>query len=197
VTGLVDDEAMKSEGVMTSHAPGQTPAGSQPDVAGAAAAVTVRSLQPEDVDAVVDLSVRAWEPVFESFRQLLGPRLYARFYPDWRTQQASDVRAAIGKNITSVAVADGRVAGFVNVIIDNDEASGEIYMIAVDPNFQRRGIASMLTNWALDEMRGHGATVATVGTGADPGHAPARRTYEAAGFTPWPQVLYVQMLHED
>jgi GNAT superfamily N-acetyltransferase len=60
-------------------------------------------------------------------------------------------------------------------------------MIAVDPSFQRRGVAAALTNWALDAMRVVGATLATVGTGGDPGHAPARHTYESAGFTPWPR----------
>jgi ribosomal protein S18 acetylase RimI-like enzyme len=70
-------------------------------------------------------------------------------------------------------------------------------MIAVDPTYQRRGVAGTLTDLALDEMRARGLTLATVGTGADPGHAPARRTYEAAGFTPWPSVLYVRMLDDD
>jgi ribosomal protein S18 acetylase RimI-like enzyme len=154
----------------------------------------VRVLAAEDVDAVVGLSLRAWEPVFASFRELLGARLFGRFYPDWTAQQASDVRAALDRNETWVAVDEDVVAGFVNVIFDVAESSGEIYMIAVDPAFQRRGIASALTDFSLAEMRRRGLTLATVATGADPGHAPARRTYEAAGFTPWPQVLYVRML---
>lgn len=157
-------------------------------------AVAIRSLAPDDVDPVVELSLRAWEPVFASFRDVLGPRLFERFYPDWRADQAAAVRDAIGANTTSVAVIDRLVAGFVNVIIKPDEATGEIYMIAVDPDHQRRGVASALTSWALEEMRRGGATLATVGTGGDPGHAPARRTYEAAGFTPWPHVTYVKLL---
>jgi len=46
-------------------------------------------------------------------------------------------------------------------------------------------------------MRSHGVTLATVATGADPGHGPARRTYESAGFMPWPNMLYVQLLDAD
>ena len=46
-------------------------------------------------------------------------------------------------------------------------------------------------------MRNHGITLATVATGAEPGHAPARRTYESTGFTPWPNVLYVQHLDSE
>ena len=113
-------------------------------------AVAIRALSPDDIDLVVELSVRAWQPVFDSFRELLGPRLFERFYPDWRADQATSVRDAIGANTTSVAVVDGTVAGFVNVIIKPDEASGEIYMIAVDPARQRHGVGIALTNHATD-----------------------------------------------
>ena len=55
-------------------------------------------------------------------------------------------------------------------------------MIAVDPSYQRRGIAAALTDFALRWMKDAGMTVAMVETGGDVGHAPARRTYEKAGF---------------
>jgi ribosomal protein S18 acetylase RimI-like enzyme len=83
------------------------------------------------------------------------------------------------------------------VIFSVGDASAEIHMIAVDPAFQRRGIASALTGHALSEMRRRGITLATVATGGDPGHAPARRTYEKAGFTSFPQVLYSRVLAPD
>ena len=35
-----------------------------------------------------------------------------------------------------------------------------------------------------------GMTTVMVETGGDPGHAPARATYEAAGFRPLPTVKY-------
>ena len=43
-------------------------------------------------------------------------------------------------------------------------------------------------------MREHGAVLAVIGTGGDPGHAPARAAYEKAGFRPFPQVRYYRML---
>jgi hypothetical protein len=43
-------------------------------------------------------------------------------------------------------------------------------------------------------MEEHGRTVALVSTGGDPGHAPARRTYERAGFTGLPIVNYFRTL---
>jgi GNAT superfamily N-acetyltransferase len=67
-------------------------------------------------------------------------------------------------------------------------------MIAVDPGFQRQGIAGELSDFGLDEMRRRGMTLATVSTGGDPGHGPARETYEKAGFVPFPQVIYSKII---
>jgi hypothetical protein len=43
-------------------------------------------------------------------------------------------------------------------------------------------------------MRARGLSLAIVATGGDPGHAPARATYEKAGFTGCPQVWYAKVL---
>lgn len=154
---------------------------------------TIRRFAASDVDVIVDLSLWAWAPVFASFKAVLGDDLYARVHPDWRRDQAASVRLALDDNETWVAESDERVAGFVNVIFNADQ-SAEIHMIAVDPAAQRHGIASLLTEFALDEMRARGIDLAIVATGGDPGHAPARATYERAGFTPCPQVWYSKLL---
>jgi GNAT superfamily N-acetyltransferase len=78
--------------------------------------------------------------------------------------------------------------------LTDGERVGEIYMIAVDPSHQRAGVGSLLTTHALDWMKGEGMRLAMVETGGDPGHAPARRTYERAGFTPLPLVRYFREL---
>jgi ribosomal protein S18 acetylase RimI-like enzyme len=156
--------------------------------------IDIRPFEQADHEAVVALSLRAWEPVFASFRAVLGDALYERVHPDWERDQAASVADALARHETWVALVDGGIAGFVNVTFDLDERSGEIYMIAVDPAGQRRGIASLLTEFALDEMRARGLDLAIVATGGDPGHAPARRTYEKAGFTPCPQVWYSKLL---
>jgi GNAT superfamily N-acetyltransferase len=63
-------------------------------------------------------------------------------------------------------------------------------MLAVDPGHQHRGLGTALTAFAIERIRAAGAPVAMVGTGADPGHAPARRTYEKAGFSLVPMARY-------
>jgi ribosomal protein S18 acetylase RimI-like enzyme len=157
-------------------------------------AVEIRPAATEDADAIVELSLLAWAPVFASFDEVLGHDLYNRVHPNWRVDQAASVRAALADHDSWVAVGDGQVLGFVTVIFDDAERSGEIYMIAVDPSAQRRGIATALTEFALDEMRARGIDLAIVATGGDPGHAPARATYEKLGFTGCPQVWYAQRL---
>jgi ribosomal protein S18 acetylase RimI-like enzyme len=78
--------------------------------------------------------------------------------------------------------------------INRETQSGEIYMLAVDPDYQQRGIGHALVSFAVDRITELGIPLAEIGTGGDPGHAPARRLYERAGFTPVPLVRYFKAL---
>jgi GNAT superfamily N-acetyltransferase len=71
---------------------------------------------------------------------------------------------------------------------------GEIYMIAVDPGAQGQGLGTALTTVAIDWLRKSGMRVAMIETGGDRGHAPARRLYEKAGYTPLPGVRFFKSL---
>ena len=55
---------------------------------------------------------------------------------------------------------------------------GVIDIIGVDPDYQRRGVSSRLTEFATEHMRSRGMDIAVIETGGDPGHAPARAAYE-------------------
>ena len=160
---------------------------------------SIRRLTDADLEAVVDLSLRAWAPVFDSMRAALGEAVWRRLYPDWRSMQARGVEQ-VCRSATHASVADdgGRPVGFV-AAVHHDEShdepcSGEIEMIAVDPDHQRRGIADQLIAHAVDGMRRAGLRLAVVATGGDPGHAPARAAYEKAGFTGLPLVRYYRAL---
>jgi ribosomal protein S18 acetylase RimI-like enzyme len=155
----------------------------------------IRPLVPADVAAVIQLSLRAWAPVHESMAEVLGGAINALVYPDWAAQQADDVRAICQDATADVWIAEsgGRPAGFVAIRIGPD-GTGEIDMIAVDPPAQGQGIGTALTQFAMRVMRDSGVRLAVVATGGDPGHAPARRTYEKAGFTALPLVRYYARL---
>jgi len=158
--------------------------------------VRIRSFEAVDRGAVVGLSLRAWAPVHVSIREALGADINDALQPDWRARQQADVEAVLAAPQTNVWVAheDGAVVGFVAVRIHDDRRIGEIDMLAVDPAHQRVGVGTALTVYALEWIRSSGVAVAMVGTGADPGHAPARRTYEKAGMQVVPMARYFKKL---
>lgn len=154
-------------------------------------------LDKDRLDAVVALSLRAWAPVFVSIEQTMHPDLYRRSYPDgWEASQAQAVRDVCVSPECEVYVANDGAAmlGFVAIKLDETSRLGEMYMIAVDPQYQGGGVGSELTEFAVNRMREAGMEVAMVETGADPGHEPARRTYSRAGFQPWPAVKFFKYL---
>ena len=159
--------------------------------------VVIRPIHDGDVEPIVALSLRAWEPVFRSIHDTVGARIFAYFYgDDWRTHQANDVRRACSAYQVSVAEADGRVVGFTAVDLKAESVEGEIYMVAVDPDAQGAGVGTQLTLAAVEQLREAGKRAVVVGTGGDPGHAAARATYHKAGFTPLPSEFFYLLLDD-
>jgi ribosomal protein S18 acetylase RimI-like enzyme len=157
----------------------------------------IRPYTPEDLDPLLDLSILAWEPVFQSFEQVLGPQIYPILYPDWRKSQregVAEICKDTDKYTTLVAESDGIVAGFLSYILTEEDKTGEVYLLAVHPNYQNQEIGTDLNLAALQEMKAAGMKLAVVGTGGEEGHAPARRSYEKAGYTPLPLVRYYKDL---
>jgi ribosomal protein S18 acetylase RimI-like enzyme len=158
--------------------------------------ITVRESNPEDEDRIVEIALRAWEPIDQSFRRMLGADLFAILHPDWRREKERQIRSAFADDHGAFAVAelDGRVVGFVSFYAKRSGV-GEIGHNAVDPAFQSRGIATRLYAHALDRLRDAGMTHAEVRTGLDPAHGPARRAYRKAGFDrERPTVTYYRQL---
>ena len=59
------------------------------------AAVEIRPYEELDLDAIVEFSLRAWQPVFESLRQVLGDAIFVRLHqPEWTAVQAEAVRSS-------------------------------------------------------------------------------------------------------
>jgi ribosomal protein S18 acetylase RimI-like enzyme len=157
----------------------------------------IRPFDDRDAEAVVDLSLRAWAPVFASLEQVLGSEIFRRMHPDWREDQQRAVEdvCAEKKERVWVAEVDGTAVGFVAIELHHPERSmGEISMLAVDPDHQGGGIGTALTEFALERLEDAGMKVAMVETGGDPGHAAARRTYEKAGYVLLPIARYFKNL---
>lgn len=89
-----------------------------------------------------------------------------------------------------VAIDNDSTVGFVAVKLHPEDTMGEIYMVAVEPDFQGKGIGSALIEYALNWMKSAGMSIAMVETAGDSGHATARHTYEKAGFELFPVARY-------
>lgn len=156
----------------------------------------LRPFDDADADQIVALALRAWAPVHASMADVLGEKINALVYSDWAASQEEDVREACADPDISVTVAidGGVIVGFVSVRVHTSARTGEMGMIAVDPVAQRQGIGRGLAEHALAQMRAQGCVVATVATGGEEGHAPARALYERMLFTPLPLVRYYRKL---
>jgi ribosomal protein S18 acetylase RimI-like enzyme len=157
----------------------------------------IRPFHQDDMDAIVELSLLAWEPVFSSFEAILGPNIYPILYPDWNESQAEGVeKYCMDHEVSNVLVAgiNGQVVGFIAYQNNESDNTGEVMLLAVHPEFQDRGIGTKLNLVALEKMKASGMVMAVVGTGGDPAHAPARRSYEKAGYTGLPLVRYYKDL---
>ena len=159
--------------------------------------LNIRLYRDDDLDAIVQLSLLAWEPVFHSLEHVLGHGIFALLWPDWRDGQAKGVTSACKdqeKYTTLVAEVDGVVAGFLAYTLKHEEQTGYVDLLAVHPDYQHRGVGTALNNAALEQIRESRMKLAVVETGGDPGHAPARRAYEKAGYTLLPIARYFKDL---
>ncbi len=157
----------------------------------------LRLATPEDLEGIVGLSLLAWAPVFRSFEAALGTAIFGLIYPEWPRQQREVVERICTDSAHAtvwVADVDATVAGFIAYTMNIRDRTGEVELLAVHPAYQNRGVGAALNNLALERMAASGMTLAVVGTGGDPGHAAARRSYEKAGYTALPLVRYYKDL---
>jgi GNAT superfamily N-acetyltransferase len=149
------------------------------------ASVTIRDAAPDDLPGLQAVRSAAFAPVFAGFRAAVGAEVAAVALAGAEEAQAAllDALAAPGSDWRLlVAEADGGVRGFTCLTTDRDRGLGEVGLTAVAPAWQRRGVGRALVAAALDALASEGMRAATVGTGGDAAHAPARRLYASLGF---------------
>lgn len=141
--------------------------------------------RPEDAPCLQAIRRAAFAPVFASFRAILGEEIYE--LAQRRDDEAQDgllsSLLAPDSGWTVYAARSGdEVVGFVAVRLDRVTHVGEIGLNAVAPAHAGKGVGTAMYEFAAAHMKQAGMKVATVGTGGDPSHAPARRAYVKAGF---------------
>ena len=149
------------------------------------------------IDDVLSLSMLAWDPVFPLMQEEIPDYVYSAFYPDgWQQRQRTDIAAVCEDDETRVWVSldEGVVSGFVGIRVHDEDSMGEIYVIAVHPDYQRQGICDALLSFAFDWLKKQELAMVMVETGGDQGHAAARAAYEKAGFERYPVARYFRKL---
>lgn len=145
----------------------------------------IRACAPADLPALHTIRAAAFAPVFASFRSIVGPEIAALGLVTAEQEQA-DLLDAIAKpdsgHVIALAEIAGAPAGFVSWKTDPATKIGEITLNAVHPDHGGQGMGTALYQHALAALKAAGIQLATVGTGGDPSHAPARRAYAKVGF---------------
>ena len=138
-------------------------------------AITVRSLEPDDLDAVVAIDEKLTGHLRKDF---------------WRTR--FDIAALRPPWMSAVAELDGRLAGFLFGWVGESEfgiagATGWIDLIGVDPAYRGHGVAHALLERFIrggQELR----AIGKVATLIDLGQADIREFFVGAGFRTGPMV---------
>ncbi len=146
----------------------------------------IRPFAPDDLTSLHAVRTAAFAPVFASFRAIVGPEIAALGLATAEAEQGALLDAIArpdSGHVIAVAEAAGAIVGFVSWKCDAASKIGESTLNAVHPDQGGQGIGTALYTHALAALNSAGMALATVGTGGDPSHAPARRAYEKVGFS--------------
>jgi ribosomal protein S18 acetylase RimI-like enzyme len=161
------------------------------------ASLNIRAFEAADLPAMQQVRQAAFKPVFQSFRDIVGEEIYSIALADSDAEQAQlleSICQAKSKDQVFVVEIDQRIVGFVSLSFDAEKRIGEIGLNGVHPDHAGKGIGTRMYEFAMARMKKSGMAVATVGTGGDPSHLPARRAYEKAGFGPSIPSVYMYKL---
>ncbi|MEM8615532.1 MAG: GNAT family N-acetyltransferase [Pseudomonadota bacterium] len=115
--------------------------------------IQIRNYVGSDFEKAIDITERAWAPVFPLMQEDIPKYVYTSFYPEgWKKRQLQEVEAVCSDGETDVWVAegDGRVLGYLGLRTHPEDSMGEIYIIAVDPSAQQRGVGKALMEFAFE-----------------------------------------------
>jgi ribosomal protein S18 acetylase RimI-like enzyme len=146
--------------------------------------LTIGPVKPYEMDTVCGIAKVAWEPIHDHMVRSLGGDLHEVLSPSWKDAKAGQIRKQFEDRPEWVLVVrdEADVVAFVTFAIDVEKSVGTIRNNAVGTDYQGRGIGTAMYQHVLGLFREACLKYASVTTGLDPGHAPARKAYEKAGF---------------
>ncbi len=149
--------------------------------------LSIRKFEPGDLGRLHEIREAAYKPVFRSFRNILGDEIAPTALASAESEQSDYLDKICGSDSDHevyVVELQSKIVAFCALTLNNETKLGEIDLNAVHPDHQGGGIGAWMYSFALERMKEAGMVAATVGTGGDPSHAPARRAYEKVGFGP-------------
>lgn len=136
-----------------------------------------RAFRPDDVDRIIEINGRAFAS---------HPEQGAMDRADFERRTSSDWFDPAG---LFVLVVDDVIVGFHWTKVE--DGVGEVYVVAVDPDFQGRGLGEVLTMRGLRHLYEQGLPVVDLYVEGD--NAPALKVYKKLGFKEHAKdVLYVR-----
>lgn len=152
------------------------------------ATVAVRRAGEDDVAAIAEIRVRAWQAAYRG----IVPQGYLdtlRPEADADRRRARWAERAAGGSQDYLGELAGRPAGWLSIGPYRDDEvppprpdCGEIYALYVHPVHWRAGVGGVLLRHAVAELAAAGRTPVVLWVLTD--NAPARRFYQRAGFAP-------------
>lgn len=145
--------------------------------------MNMREYRSEDLDAIMEIANKAWQPIRKMSREALGDKISDLFNPQGDAlSKGLQVKAQIesGKYGIAICEHENQVIGFIT--FHDDGVVGEICNNAAQPPEGVRGVGQCMYKYVLEIFRQKKLKVVKVTTGLDWAHAPARKAYERAGF---------------
>ena len=146
----------------------------------------LRHAAAADLPHIAEIAVACWTPINEGNRRMIGEDLdnATAHAGGWESRKISAIQRHFERNPEGVWTLElnGGVIGFVTFDVIAARSIGEIDNNGVTPERAGEGWGTFMYRHVLDHFRSIGLRAATVSTGLDEAHAPARRAYEAVGF---------------
>jgi len=110
---------------------------------------------------------------------------------EWSERKARGLRSEISSPFVDILVADlnGNPIGYLTFEILRDQSTGWVRNLAVDPEFQLRGVGTQLLDAAIAEFRALGLKHVRIETLQT--NEPARSFYHGKGFQEITQRVYM------
>lgn len=146
----------------------------------------MRKVTDEDLDSILGIAAKAFTPIHESFKILLGYNIFQMVYPNWIESQNNYIKQLFldhNRENFFVMKKNENIVGFISLLIEDGKDKAEIGINAISPEHSRQGIGMQMYEFALDYMKNKGIKLVEVTTGGDESHIAARNAYKRAGFT--------------